>query len=109
MPTDETKAVLDHHNEMLMAGDTDGVMGDYTEDSVFISNFGGVVKGLDAIRGVFAAAPAGGFPGFEDGVEHVDGDIAFVTWQAEGIALGTDTFVVRDGKIAAQTVVLHFA
>ena len=43
------------------------------------------------------------------GVDHVDGDRSFVTWKAEGIALGTDTVVVRDGKIAAQTVVLHFA
>ena len=54
MPTDETKAILDHHNAMLDAGDVDGIMEDYTEDSVFISNLGGVAKGLEAIRGVFA-------------------------------------------------------
>ena len=40
--------------------------------------------------------------------EHVDGDIAYVWWKADGIAFGTDTFVVRDGKIASQTVGLHF-
>ena len=107
MPTDETKAVLDHHTAVLEAGDLDGIMEDYTEDSVFISNLGGVVKGLDGIRAVFAMS-AGNMPGVEFGVEHVDGEIAFVTWKAEGIPLGTDTFVVRDGKIAAQTVVLHF-
>ena len=107
MPTDETKAVLDHHNATLEAGDVDGIMEDYTEDSVFISNLGGVTKGLEAIRGVFAMSP-GSLPDVEFGVEHVDGEIAFVTWQAEGIPLGTDTFVVRDGKIVAQTVVLHF-
>ncbi len=107
MPTDETKAVLDHHNATLEAGDVDGIMEDYTEDSVFISNLGGVAKGLEAIRGVFAMS-AGKMPDVEFGVEHVDGEIAFVTWKAEGIPLGTDTFVVRDGKIVAQTVVLHF-
>lgn len=108
MSTDETKAVLDHHTVALEGGDLDDIMSDYTEDSVFISNLGGVMKGLDAIRGVFAMT-VGGMAGYEAGIEHVDGDIAFVTWKAEGIALGTDTFVVRDGKIAAQTVVLHFA
>ena len=108
MPTDATKAVLDHHMAALDAGDLDDIMSDYTEDSVFISNLGGVVKGLEAIRGVFAMT-ADGMAGFESGVEHVDGEIAFVTWKADGIALGTDTFVVRDGKVTAQTVVLHFA
>lgn len=108
MPTDETKAVLDHHMAALDRDDLDDVMSDYTEDSVFISNLGGVIKGLEAIRGVFAMT-SGGMAGFEAGVEHVDGEIGFVTWKADGIALGTDTFVVRDGKIAAQTVVLHFA
>jgi ketosteroid isomerase-like protein len=92
----------------LESGDLDDVMADYTEDSVFISNLGGVIKGLEAIRGVFSMS-VGAMAGFEAGVEHVDGEIAFVTWKAEGIALGTDTFVVRDGKVAAQTVVLHFA
>jgi uncharacterized protein (TIGR02246 family) len=106
--TEATKAVLDHHMEALDAGDLDGVMDDYTEDSVFISNLGGVVKGLEGIRAVFSMS-VGAMAGFEAGVEHVDGDIAFVTWKAEGINLGTDTFVVRDGKIAAQTVVLQFA
>lgn len=108
MPTAETKAVLDHHTEALDAGDLDAVMSDYTEDSLFISNLGGVLKGLEAIRAVFAMT-VGGMAGFEAGLEHVDGEIAFVTWKADGIALGTDTFVVRDGKVAAQTVVLHFA
>jgi len=108
MPTQETKAVLDHHAAMLDAGDLDGLMADYTEDSVFVSNLGGVITGLEAIRGVFAAT-TDGMAGFEAGVEHVDGDMAFVTWKADGIAFGTDTLVVRDGKIAAQTVALHFA
>lgn len=108
MPTDETKVVLDHHMAALEAGDLDDIMADYTEDSVFISNLGGVVTGLEALRGVFAMT-AGNMPAVEFVVEHVEGEMAFVVWKAEGIPLGTDTFVVRDGKIAAQTVVLQFA
>jgi len=36
-----------------------------------------------------------------------DGDVAYISWVAETAdntyELGTDTFVVRDGRIAAQT------
>jgi ketosteroid isomerase-like protein len=106
MSTEDTKAILDHHSATLDAGDVDGLMEDYTEDSVFINNLLGVVRGLDGIRGVFAAT-AGAMPGFELLGEHVDDDTAFIWWKAEGIAFGTDTFVVRDGKILTQTVGLH--
>ena len=106
MSTEDTKAVLDHHQEMLDAGDVDGLMSDYTEDSVFITNLGGAVKGLEGIRSVFAAT-AGGMPGFELLGEVVEGDVAYIWWTSEGIPFGTDTFVVRDGKIATQTVALQ--
>ena len=37
----------------------------------------------------------------------VSDDVAFIAWHADSesakIRLGTDTFVVRDGKIAVQT------
>jgi ketosteroid isomerase-like protein len=107
MSTEVTKAILDHHTATLDAGDLDGLMEDYAEDAVFVSNLGGVISGADAIRGVFAAT-AGGMGGFEQGVEHVDGDIGYMTWKTDGVPFGTDTFVVRDGKIVAQTVALHF-
>jgi ketosteroid isomerase-like protein len=106
MSAEDTKSVLDHHTEMLDAGDLEGLMADYTEDSVFISNLGGVVKGIAGIRAIFEMTKDG-MPGFEAGGEHVEGEIAYVWWKAQGIAFGTDTFVVRDGKIATQTVALH--
>jgi ketosteroid isomerase-like protein len=109
MSTEETKAILDHHTAMLDAGDLDGLMEDYTEDSIFVSNLSGVVTGLDGIRGIFSGATTGGLAGFESGVEHVDGDIGYVTWSADGVPFGTDTFVIRDNKILAQSVGLHFA
>jgi len=105
--TEQTKAVYDHHMEALAAGDVDGVLDDYTEDSVFVSNAGGVLKGLDALRGVFEMA-AGAMGDLEILAEHVDGEIAYVAWKSGAIPFGTDTLVVRDGKIAAQTVALHF-
>ncbi len=82
-------------------------MADYAENAVFISNLGGVLEGVDAIRAVFAAA--GDFPGIEKTAEHVEGGVAYVTWEAAGITFGTNTFVVRDGKIVVQTVAMHLA
>jgi hypothetical protein len=113
MPTEQTKAVLEHHSEALRAPEVteavlDELMADYHDDAVFISNLSGTVVGVAAIRPMFASA-SGAIPGFERTSEHIDGDVGYVTWKADGIAFGTDTFVLRDGKIALQTVALHFA
>ena len=105
MSSQSTRAVFEHHAATLAAGDIDGMLDDYTDESVFISNLGGVVTGLDAIRAVFGAGAE--LPGFELTTTHIEGDTAFITWKAEGMPFGTDTFVVRDGKIAVQTVALH--
>ena len=113
MPTEQTKAVLDHHSEALSAEEItdaalDDIMADYHDDAVFVSNLSGVITGIDAIRPMFASA-AGAIPGFEKTGEHIEGEVGYVTWKADGIAFGTDTFVLRDAKIALQTVALHFA
>jgi ketosteroid isomerase-like protein len=47
------KDVLEHHGAAVLSGDIDAVMEDYTDDSVFISNIGGVLRGVNAIRPVF--------------------------------------------------------
>jgi ketosteroid isomerase-like protein len=106
MTTDETRAVLDHHTKALLAQDLDAVMEDYDENSVFISNLGGVVTGLDALRAIFGAA--GGISGFEETSVHVEGEAAYTTWKTAGVAFGTDTFVIRNGKVALQTVAMVF-
>lgn len=107
MATEQTQAVLDHHMAALESGDLDEILKDYTEDSVFVTNVGGVVKGLDALRGVFKMAAAG-MAGLEVTARHVEGEIAYVAWTAGAIPFGTDTLVVHDGTIVAQTVALHF-
>jgi hypothetical protein len=35
--------------------------------------------------------------------------VAFATWTAEGIGFGSDTFVIREGKIVCQTVAIALA
>jgi ketosteroid isomerase-like protein len=107
MSTDETRRVVEHHMAALHSGDIDQVMEDYTDDSVFIINMGGVFAGREAIRPFFEASA--GMPGFTETASFAEGDAYYVTWTADGIQLGSDTIVVRDGKIALQTVVVALA
>ena len=104
------EAVLNHHLESFGAGDVDETMKDFTEDSVLITP-DGTLTGLEDIRAVFAGFYSGLFkPGtyeFTMDRAEVVGDVAYIVWRSvnEGaeVTLGTDTFVVRDGKVAVQT------
>ena len=40
---------------------------------------------------------------------HVEGDYVLVMWKSDQVRLGTDTFVVRDGKIVLQTAAVELA
>ena len=104
MTSEETQTVIDRHLAALESGDIDAVMDDYTDESVFIVNLGGVAVGRAAIRPFLEAA--GHVPGMVRTFSFTEGDTHYVTWTADGIAFGTDTLVVREGKIAVQTVAL---
>ncbi len=108
---EQTEAVLGHHMQTFGATDLDGIMSDYTESSVVIAP-DRTYRGLEEIRSFFA----GMFPmvtpefmaAFKMIKQEVSEDIAYVAWSVDGFfALGTDTLVVRDGKIAVQTVASH--
>ena len=88
-------------------------MQDYTEDSVVISP-DSTYRGLDEIRAFFTAFVEGLPEGFRDAFKvkriEVTGDLAYTLWEAKPwVSLGTDTFVVRDGKIAVQTFATYTA
>lgn len=106
-----TREVFDHHFKALGKGDLDELLSDYTDDSIVIVTEG-VVRGRSAIRELF-----GGYlstlmkPGtYEFGLDklHVDGEVVFVMWHANcqgaDITFASDTFIIRNGKIAVQTV-----
>lgn len=104
-----TADVIGHHLASFGAGDLDGLMEDYTADSVLMTP-NGVLRGPDAIRELFAGMIAEfGKPGssFEMLRHDVEGEACFLLWTAEtadnAYELATDTFVVRDGKIALQS------
>ena len=111
---DTTQQVLEHHLRALGAGDLDGILSDYADDAILIRPEG-VVKGRQAIRGVFEGALASLFkPGtyeFTRDSLHVADDIAYLVWHANcasaDIVFATDTFVIKDGRIAVQTFAAH--
>ena len=104
-----TKDVLDHHIKCFGEGDLEGILSDYAPDAVLFTP-DGPLKGADAIRPLFQAMFAEfGKPGAAFSMKHqsVEGDYAYVLWTAETAdnvyELATDTLVVRDGKIVAQS------
>jgi ketosteroid isomerase-like protein len=104
-----TKDVLENHLKCFGEGDLKGVLSDYAPDAVMFTT-DGPLRGVDAIRPLFQKLIAEfGKPGaaFSMKQQSVDGDHAYILWTAETAdnvyELGTDTFVVRNGKIVAQS------
>ncbi len=88
-----TQEVLTHHLDTFGKGDLAGVMADYSPESrLFTTQFKEFAK------------PGASFQMLR---QDVDGDTAYILWKAETAdnryEIGTDTFVVKDGKIVTQT------
>ena len=106
MSSAETEAVLGHHMESFVATDLDAIMSDYTESSVLISAEK-TYTGKAEIRTFFEAMLPGVTPEFLAAFnmvkQEVVGDVAYINFTVEGfITLGSDTLVMKDGKIAVQ-------
>jgi ketosteroid isomerase-like protein len=107
MPT--TNDVVDQHLKCFYENDLDGVLADYSSDAVLFIP-GRSLKGPKAIEPFFRALlsefakPGASFSMREQCVE---GDYAYILWSAEtadnSYEAATDTFVVRNGKIVAQS------
>ena len=104
-----TQNVLEHHLQSFGQGDLNGILSDYAPDAVLFTP-DGPLKGQEAIRSLFAAMLSEfGKPGtrFSMRRQFVEGDYGYIVWDAETAdnvyELGTDTFHVRNGKIAVQS------
>ena len=110
-----TAEVLERHLQSLNAGDLDAIIADYAPDVVALTPGGffspdGILRGRQAMRQAFATLlsdfqkPGASFTLKQTSIE---GDYAYIVWSAETpdniYEAGSDTFVVRNGKIAAQT------
>ncbi|HEX9850311.1 nuclear transport factor 2 family protein [Candidatus Deferrimicrobium sp.] len=111
--TKETNAVLDNHLASAQRGDLEGVLSDFSEDSVpFLPQ--GPIRGIAELRAFYKALLTNPPPGFPKALEllrrDVEGEVAYIVWKAEpGVRLATDTFIVRDRKIKVQTFAASFA
>ena len=104
-----TKDVIDHHLKCFGERDLEGVLSDYAPDAVFFTA-NGLLRGVDGIHPLFQAMIAEfSRPGamFNLRKQFIEGDHGYILWNAETAdnvyELGTDTFVVQDGKIVAQS------
>ena len=104
-----TQDVLAHHLECLGKLDLAGIMADYSDESTLFTP-DGLLRGSAALRRFFAelfeefAKPG---MSFELLRQEVSGEIAYIVWTAETadnrFEVGTDTFIVKNGKITTQT------
>lgn len=104
-----THDILANHLKCFGEGDLDGILSDYTPNAILVTP-DGPLKGVDEIRSLFVSMieefqkPGAAFRMKQ---RFVDGDVAYIVWTAETAdnvyELATDTFVVRNGKITAQT------
>ena len=107
MPT--TIEVVDQHLKSFGNHDLDGVLADYSPDAVLFIP-GSPLKGPDAIKPFFQdlisefEKPGASFAMRQQWFE---GDYAYILWTAEtadnSYEAATDTFVVKNGKIVAQS------
>jgi len=109
MTTLSTSDVLDRHLKSFAENDVDGLMADYSSDAVFFAP-GGPLKGPTEIKPLFEALVSEfAKPGssFRMQQRSIEGDHAYIIWTADtadnSYEFATDTFVVRDGKIVAQS------
>ena len=109
-----TEAVVRNHLQAFL--DQKGIaaiLSDYDDDARLLSE-DKTYRGKPEIRGFFEAfmdaLPPQAIDHFSLRSLRVEGDIAYITWSVgRELPLGTDTFVVRDGKIVSQTFAMYAA
>lgn len=104
-----TENVFEHHWTAFTEQDLSGIMEDYTDESVLVTNMG-TLRGLDEIEGLFddffAEFSQEGAT-IEKKRSTVEGDFGYIVWEAESpdnvYEFATDTFYIPEGAIRFQT------
>lgn len=107
--SEETKRVLDHHLTSFGQNNLEEIMADYAEDAVVVTP-SGTYKGLKEIEAFFIELiPSFPTEGTSFGLdkEVINDELAHTVWHAKtpslDIPFGTDTFIIKGGKIEKQT------
>lgn len=110
------KEIAIHHIEALIARDVEAVMEDYADDVVMLCNLmeepvRGAAAMRESVKGIFEGlltpevAPQMKYLKVES-----DGDIATIVYTCgTAIPFGTDTYIIKDGKIAFETAGVQLA
>ncbi|MEP6951931.1 MAG: nuclear transport factor 2 family protein [Ginsengibacter sp.] len=109
--SDSSRKVLMNHLGSFRDNDLEAVMSDYTNESVLITHDATYI-GLEEIEAFFTALVAH-FPrqksSFELDKMIVEDELVYIVWHAKtptlDVPLGSDTFIIKDGKIYQQTFV----
>ena len=109
MTTSSTSDVLDRHLNSFAKYALAGILADYSSDAVLFTP-AGPLRGPAEIKPLFQALVSEfAKPGSSFTMQHrsIDGDHGYILWTAEtednSYEFATDTFVVRNGKIVAQS------
>jgi hypothetical protein len=106
--TDQTLSVMRHHLHAFTTNQgVDAIVRDYDPRAVLYAP-DNVYRGVDEIRYFFETflsnLPDKGLLLFRMLTQEAHGEVGYIVWSVgELIPLGTDTFVVKDGKIIQQT------
>ena len=103
----EITQLLDHHLNALLSTNVPEILSDYDDDSLIYTP-NGPVQGLSNLKIMFASflanLPADVLQSIEVLRQDIYQDTAYILWRAgDQIPLGTDTFVIRNCKIAIQS------
>jgi hypothetical protein len=106
---EQTKAVLEHHLKAFQDNNLAEVMADYTAESILVtpdSTYTGLASIESLFVGLFPAFPTEGTIIEMDNM-FIQDELAYILWHADtralDIPMGTDTFIIVDGKIVKQT------
>jgi ketosteroid isomerase-like protein len=107
---ESTEQVLARHWQDFVAGDLESIMSDYAQDALLVSAMG-TLKGHAQIRPMFESIFSHLFPAGTSTLklekQSIEGEIAFIIWSGSApkyeVPFATDTFWIREGKIAIQT------
>ena len=113
-PCGDTETIVRHHLQAFAEQQgLEAILNDYADDACFLSE-GRAHCGKPAIRdffqGFLAALPAQAIGRFTLRSLRVHGEVAHIIRSAgPELPLGTDTFVVRRGRIVSQTFAMFAA
>ena len=104
-----TEQVVEHHMRSGNAQQVEEVMHDYAANAILVAP-DGVHKGKQAIRASYEQLASGPKSTITADRKVFEGEVGYVAWTMNagqpGAVHGTDTFIVRKGKIVVQTVTI---